>query len=174
MGHEPDNSVHLAPVAWAHSPQRAQVTAAILHAAGIDAFVPNENVSTLLCHMQYALHPHGLRVMVRQDDLASAREVLAQVQPVADVPGVSFDIPPGNPADDYAAKAAVSAVYTLWIPPIALWAVCCAVKALRASEDKPPERLGRFRFRICVALLAGALLVVMFLLGYVQQAGWLE
>jgi hypothetical protein len=77
MARPNDKANELVTITTTASVLDAELLCAVLRAAGIKAFVPNENSSTMLPHMIQAINPNGVPVMVRSADAQAAQAVLA-------------------------------------------------------------------------------------------------
>lgn len=76
MARRDDKANELVTITTAATVLDAEVICSALRAAGIYAFVPNENSSTMLPHMIGAINPDGVPVIVRSADAQAARAVL--------------------------------------------------------------------------------------------------
>jgi hypothetical protein len=68
----------LAVAITAGNVQEADFLAAMLQGEGIPAWVEGGSTSTWYWHMQYALHPGGVRILIPMGRLADAQALLAQ------------------------------------------------------------------------------------------------
>jgi len=68
----------LAVAATAGTLEEAELTATTLRGAGIPAWVPDRATAGWYWHLQYAISPGGMRVMVPHGRLDDARQVLAE------------------------------------------------------------------------------------------------
>jgi hypothetical protein len=81
MARADDKANELVTITTAATVFDAEVMCAALRAAGIQAFVPNENSSTMLPHMIGAINPNGVPVVVRSSDVPAAQAVLTGKAP---------------------------------------------------------------------------------------------
>ena len=58
MGNPSDKSPELVTIAAAPSVLNANIIVTTLEAEGITAFIPDENTSTILSHMNFAINPY--------------------------------------------------------------------------------------------------------------------
>ncbi len=68
----------LAVAARARNLEEAELTAVALRSAGIPAWVPDRATAGWYWHLQYAISPGGMRVMVPHGRLEEARQILAE------------------------------------------------------------------------------------------------
>lgn len=103
MARADDKANELVTLTTTASVLDAELLCTTLRAAGIKAFVPNENSSTMLPHMIGAINPDGVPVVVRASDVQAARAVLAGKQdapPAGNRRGASGPDRPGGRKDD--------------------------------------------------------------------------
>ncbi len=68
----------LAIAATAYGLERAEVIASVLRGAGIPAWVEGGATAGWYWHLQFAMHPRGIRILVPNGRLENARAVLAE------------------------------------------------------------------------------------------------
>ena len=74
----------LAVAATAYGVERAEIIAGVLRGAGIPAWVEGGATAGWYWHLQFAMHPRGIRVLVPNGRLEDARAVLAERREIAD------------------------------------------------------------------------------------------
>jgi len=128
----------LAVVARARDLEEAELIAVALRGAGIPAWVPDRATAGWYWHLQYAISPGGMRVMVPLGRLDDARRVLAEH---------------GHPAPE-SAEPIADGDLSETAPP----------DEEPASEDDPAEHLFRWCKRLVIILFLSATLTSPFVL----------
>lgn len=73
----------LGVAATAYGVERAEVVASVLRSAGIPAWVEGGATAGWYWHLQFAMHPRGIRILVPNGRLEDARAVLAERREIA-------------------------------------------------------------------------------------------
>ena len=131
----------LAVTARARNLEEAELTAVALRGAGIPAWVPDRATAGWYWHLQYAISPGGMRVMVPLGRLDDARRVLAEhghQAPESAEPAEPDDLPAAAPP----AEADAAAEGDEAAPP----------DEEPSSEDDPAEYLFRWCKRFLLIL----------------------
>lgn len=150
--------------------EQADLIAATLKAAGIEAFIANAYATSTLPHCNLSLNRKGIEVYVRKSDLQAANELLAKMQENAEVRKQTEGEP--NLTDDYGEAAVKSMLFSLIFSPMWLVAVYYYIKANKSKRNLPPtnETLFRKNMAKCawgvILLAAGFLLLVGFIAYY--------
>lgn len=103
----PDRLEAVAAFSYLHEAEFARTS---LESEGIVTVIENENLIRLDWLYMNALG--GLRLLVREEDAARAREILAQPEPAADPAGPAEDPPPATESCPRCGSAATEAVET--------------------------------------------------------------
>ncbi len=149
-------------VAQAGSISEADIIRATLQAADIEVYIDGENAAVMLPHLQYAMHPGGIGVLVRESDLEKARDALEGQK--------SIDIEPSEPApttpDSLMRHAVGMAAVGLLLFPLALLAINAAARAKRLARHQPPANRREYRrnVRSVLVLLVVDVLLACYLL----------
>lgn len=147
--------------------EEASVLRSVLESTGVGVYISGEHTSAWAPHMTLALHPRGIEILVRKEDVPRAREVLGRHVPPEAGPAwheAAEEAPPVP--EQYAARAARAALFQLLFPPIILLVPYYYVKALSAARTGPVGNARRFRkhlrnaliFSVPFALLYGCVL----------------
>lgn len=131
---------------------RAEMIAAVLRAEGIPAGVYDANISSWMPHWQFAIHSQGVPVVVPAELLDEANEILGRK---ASEPS-ERDVPE-NRTDELARRAFQAAVFSLFVPPLMLWALWRIVLAWRAAGREPPSRPNAFRAYLTFAFVLASI-----------------
>ena len=160
MGNPSDKSPELVTIAAAPSVLNANIIVTTLEAEGITAFIPDENTSTILSHMNFAINPYGIRVVVSADDVEAAAEILGHTRPAgeSDSDGEEAEDQDATEAETYARRSARSALFCWLLPPTAILTLYWLVKALRAAADDPPGDRKTFNRNLWAAAWLGIVL----------------
>ena len=139
----------------------AEVTRAVLQAAGIDAFIIGEAAAQWLPHMSVALNPRGIEVAVRAEDADAAEEALkpqpeAFQGPHAKEPVEDADY--ANSPDYYAERAYRSTWLTFICLPFVFVTPYLFIRAVNAASGMPPRDRRKFRARMTVVFVVGIIL----------------
>lgn len=148
----------------------ADVLRAVLGIRGIKAFVEGELAANTLAHIGMGLNPGGIRILVRQSDLARAADALsdrlvatsvpeADSQHAADVPAGDGGQPPVLPyarpvpsdPDELARRACTCALYSLICPLFVLISGYHGIRALQARRRVAVRRPTRFALHLILA-----------------------
>lgn len=141
--------------------QEADVLRVALAAAGIEAIIVDENISSTLSHMGPAIHPQGIRVAVREEDVAAAEEIVGEARSRQDQEEDRLCSVDDPSPDDCAQRAYWAAWYSWWLPPIIVLTFCHFVEAASAQRSAPVENPRRFRRHMIFASVVGILLPIL-------------
>jgi len=140
--------------------QEADVLRAALSMAGIEAIIVDEHISTTLNYMGPAVHPWGIRVAVREEDVTAAEEIVEEARSRQDQEEdrlCSVDV---LSPDDCAQRAYWAALLFWWFPPMILLTVYHLIRAASAQRSVPVENPRRFAWQMTVASMVGILVTV--------------
>ena len=144
---------------------QADIMCAVLGSSGIEAVILDENVSSVMGHLTFALTPHGIRIAVPIGDAEEAAQIL---KPKQDGWG-SIDVEAGTElrdkepdepltAEQCALKAYRAAFLSWCLPPAALLTAYWLVRALSARSQSENVKASTFAKHTLTAFLVGILL----------------
>jgi len=148
-------------VATASTLQEADVLRAAIWSAGVEAMIANEYSSNTLSHLNIAVNPRGIQVIVAPQDAEAARDALAASCTKPEIATVHEEIDGGSatqdePLPDELARKAYWSAFLAWLlPPIAFITLYWFIRAITAARARRPVHQRLYRWHMAVALLLG-------------------
>lgn len=134
----------------------ADVMVSALNAAGIEAYVLNPHVSNTLSHLEVAINPKGVRIVVPSDRLEEAIEIVGQKE-VAPAPADER-----SPHED-AVKAMRCTYFMVLFPPLAFIGLYFGVRSAYRSRNWPGPLPKRTCIQVMVSILLSVLVITLML-----------
>jgi hypothetical protein len=162
----PQGPVVLTRVSGMH---QADMIVGLLHGEGIVAMVGGGYATSMAPHLQQAINPRGIEVLVPADRVAEARSLLEDGGLLSAQPGQKDVQAPAEgdeddtedtdepSADDMARRAALAAVFgliSIVLLPMAWWLL---IRAISEAERQPPDNPARYRVMMTVAFVFAVL-----------------